>query len=231
MRVGRAPATVVAAALGLALVLVAGRAAGASVPGEQFRESAARVIRILEDPELQKPGRAADRRAALRQLANQVFDFEEMTKRTLARHWQARTPAERHEFTELFASLLERTYVSKIEQYQGEKFVYTGDSVDGDQATVRTKIVTKNGSEILVDYRMLRRGDRWLVYDVVIEHLSLVVNYRAQFDAIIRRASYAELVGKLRAKDVAAPAEVKVSPSALDSRGAPSRRQPGVQSP
>jgi phospholipid transport system substrate-binding protein len=100
----------------------------------------------------------------------------------------------------LFGDLLERTYISKIEGYSGERIVYAGEKVDGDQVTVRTRIVTKQGTEIPVDYRMFERDGRWLVFDVNIEGVSLVGNYRSQFNTIIVRSSYQELVTKLKAK-------------------------------
>jgi phospholipid transport system substrate-binding protein len=134
-------------------------------------------------------------------MAHEIFDFRELSQRALARHWHARTPAERDEFVELFSDLLERSYIGKIEMYSGgERIQYTTETVEGDQATVRTRIVTKSGTEIPVDYRLHRLGDSWLVYDVTIEGVSLVANYRAQFNRIIQGSSYTGLVAKLTAK-------------------------------
>ena len=124
----------------------------------------------------------------------------EIARRSLARHWQPLTEQQRNEFVALFADLLERSYISKIELYGGEKILYVGDRVDGDLATVSTKIITKNGTEVPVDYRLLKRGDHWLVYDVNIEGVSLVSNYRTQFNKIIQTASYYELVQKMKTK-------------------------------
>jgi phospholipid transport system substrate-binding protein len=90
--------------------------------------------------------------------------------------------------------------MSKIELYSGEPIQYLGERVDGDLATVATRIITKNGTEVPIDYRMLKRGDRWLVFDVSIEGVSLVANYRSQFNTIMQTASYAELVKKMRAR-------------------------------
>ncbi len=173
--------------------------AGAPAPIDQVRGSIQRVIRILEDPELRPETRTADRRAAMRKVANEFFDFAEVTKRSLGRHWQTRTPAEREELVRLFGDLLERTYVSRIELYSGEKILYLNESVQPDHAVVRTRIVTKQGTEIPVDYRLLSHGERWQAYDVVIEGVSLVANYRSQFDKILQ-AGYSELVKRLRAK-------------------------------
>ena len=143
-----------------------------------------------------------ERRAAIRKIANEIFDFTETTRRSLGPHWQNRTPQERDEVTRLFADLLERSYIGKIEMYSGEKIQYLGDTVEGRQATVRTKLVTKQGTEIPVDYRMQNTaGDKWLTYDVTIEGVSLVANYRAQFNKIVQSSGYKALVQKLAAKE------------------------------
>ena len=136
----------------------------------------------------------------IRTIANEIFDFSEISQRSLARHWPARTPAERQEFVQLFGDLLEHSYITKIEIYSGEKIQYTGEVPDGDQAVVKTRIVTKQGVEIPVDYRMFLRADRWRAYDVNIEGVSLVGNYRTQFNTVIQRAGYGDLVAKLKAK-------------------------------
>jgi phospholipid transport system substrate-binding protein len=189
-------------ALLLALVLSAVTAspAAAGVPSDQLKAQIDRVLKTLDDPELKKEGKARDRRAAVRKIANDIFDFGETARRSLGRHWQPRTPAERDEFVELFADLLERSYISKVELYGGEKIQYLGDTIDGEQAKVQTKLLTKGGNEIPIEYRMHRKGDRWLVYDVIIEGVSLVANYRTQFNKIIQTASYQELVKKMKAK-------------------------------
>ena len=182
------------------LMLLATVEARAGQPTDQLRAQIDRVLKVLEDPELKKEGRIKERRAAVRKIANGIFDFSETAKRSLARHWPPRTPTEREEFTTLFADLLERSYISKIELYGGEKIGYIGEMIDEDQATVRTKLVTKEGTEIPVDYRMLKREERWLVYDVNIEGVSLIANYRAQFNKIITTSSYQELVKKMKTK-------------------------------
>ena len=180
--------------------LLVGRDALAGVPTEQLRSAVDRVIKTLDDPAMKAEGKAGERRQAVRKIANEIFAWDETAKRALARHWQARTEAQRQEFVKLFGDLLERSYIARIENYGGEKITYLSDSIDDETAMVRTKIVTKQGSEVPVDYRMLRRGDRWLVYDVVIEGVSLVSNYRTQFNKIIQTSSYEELVKKMKSK-------------------------------
>ena len=134
-------------------------------------------------------------------IANEIFDFNEIAQAVAGPALAARSPKPSGTSScSLFADLLERSYISKIETYGGEKIEYTGERADGDLATVSTRIVTKNGTEVPVDYRLLKRGDRWLVYDVSIEGVSLVSNYRTQFNKIIQTTSYNELVSKLRNK-------------------------------
>jgi phospholipid transport system substrate-binding protein len=168
----------------------------AGPPTDQARQYTDQVRTVLENQTLPP----ADRRAAVRKIAVEIFDVAETAKRALGRHWQSRTAPERQEFTELFADLLESTYISRIDQYGGERLTYVSESIDGDYAVVRAKIVRPQGAEVPVEARMLRRGDRWLIYDVTIEGISLVSNYRSQFDRIIRTSSYEELVKRLRTK-------------------------------
>jgi phospholipid transport system substrate-binding protein len=187
-------------ALALLLLLPAAREALAGVATDQLKGAIDRVVKTLEDPGLKGQDKLLDRRRAVRKVANDIFDFSEIARRSLARHWQPLTDKQREEFVMLFADLLERSYISKIELYGGEKILYTNERIEGDLASVATRIVTKNGTDVPVDYRMLKRGDRWLVYDVNIEGVSLVSNYRTQFNKIIQTASYNELVQKMRTK-------------------------------
>jgi phospholipid transport system substrate-binding protein len=181
------------------VVLGAASRAWAGPPTEALKVGADRVVKVLTDPELKGPARIAERRKALRDVTDPIFDWTEMARRALGRHWQHRTDAEREEFVRLFHDLLERNYVSRIESYRGERIVFTGEAIDGDQATVRSKLLAVESRELAIDYRMLRRPDqRWVVYDILIEGVSLVANYRSQFDQVIRTASYEQLVAKLK---------------------------------
>lgn len=182
------------------LFVAAATIAHAGEPTEQLRTQVDEVLKVLEDPALRAPDKAQERRDVIRRVANQIFDFEETAKRALGPHWAARTPAERKEFVALFTDLLERSYVSRIEQYSGEKVAYAGDQVTGDQAVVKTRIAGKTGSEIPVDYRMMKTGNGWRVYDVNIEGVSLVANYRTQFNKIVQTESYQALVDRLKAR-------------------------------
>ncbi len=198
--------------LGLVVLAVAGLLVGApatahaGAPTDQLKASVEQIVKVLEDPGLKADAKAKDRRAAIRKEAEVVFDFTETAKRALGRHWQTLSEKDRQEFTGLFTDLIERAYIQKIERYSGERIAYAGEAIDGALATVRTRFVTKQGTEIPVDYRMQQRGDRWLVYDVSVEGVSLINNYRTQFDKIIQTSSYAELVRKMKAAEFAAPA-------------------------
>jgi phospholipid transport system substrate-binding protein len=181
----------------LVVSLAGGREAMAGQIADQMQSRLDRVIGILDDG---GKARADGRRAALREAAADIFDFTEITRRSLGRHWQTATPAEREELVVLFTGLLERSYLGRIEQYSGERIVIAGERVDGDVATVRTRLVARSGVQTPVDYRLHRAGDRWLAYDVSVEGVSLVASYRAQFNKIIQASSAQALVQRLRAK-------------------------------
>ncbi|HEY7521441.1 MAG TPA: ABC transporter substrate-binding protein [Methylomirabilota bacterium] len=176
------------------------REATAGAPTDQLRTQVDRVLKLLDDSALKAPEKAKERRAAVRKVADEIFDFGETARRSLGRHWAARTPEEREEFVKLFGDLLERSYISKIELYGGEKIQYIADKIEGETAIVQSKLLTKAGSEVPIDYRMLKKGERWLVYDVVIEGVSLVANYRTQFNKIIQTSSFQELVKKMKTR-------------------------------
>src|SRR4026207_174887 len=209
------PQRLAALAARLTTVAVAGllawapASADAGAPTDQLRTAVEQMVKILEDPTLKAAEREKERRAAIRREAETVFDFGETAKRALGRHWQALAEKARQAVTALFTGRSERAYISRIERYSGERVTYTGESVDGALASVRTRFVTKQGTEIPIDYRMQQRGDRWLVYDVVVEGVSLINNYRTQFDKIIQTSSYAELVRRLKAAEVTAPSAPK----------------------
>jgi phospholipid transport system substrate-binding protein len=186
--------------LAAVLALLVARDAVAGVPTDQLRGSIDLVLKVVTDPELKKAAMTAERRKRIRAVVNQIFDFTEISQRSLGRHWQARSPAEREQFVALFGDLLENAYITKIESYSGEKIQYPGDVIDGDLALVKTRIVTKQETEIPLDYRMFLNGGRWAVYDVSIEGISLIGNYRTQFNAVIQRSGYPDLVAKLKAK-------------------------------
>jgi len=210
-----------------ALLLWMASEAVAGPATDQLRGSVDAVLKILSDPELKKETKVAERRRAIRTVANEIFDFGEISRRSLATHWQARAPAERLEFVALFGDLLENAYITKIESYSGEKILYVGETTDGPLAVVRTQIVTRQGTAIPVEYRMFRPSERWRAYDVTIEGISLVSNYRAQFNTIITRSGYPDLVAKLKAKRDERPGarELQRSDAAAAAAGPPPLRE------
>ena len=189
----------------ISLLLLSGLAGFAPVPAEasvtdEVKRTVDEVVRVVADKELKKPQNEAKRRQLVKAAVGRIFDYEEMAKRSLATHWNTRTPTERKEFVQLFATLLENSYAGKIESYNQEKIVYLKETLDGEYAEVRSKVVTAKRDEYALDYRLMNKGGKWLVYDVVIEGVSLVSNYRSQFNKIITGQGYGELVKKLRTK-------------------------------
>lgn len=196
------PVTLLAALLFSALSLPA----YAGEPTETVRRHVTQTLQVLRDPALQGPSRAQERRAAVRRIARDAFDFAEMSRRALGSHWQQRTPAERERFVTAFTGLLERAYFSRIDSYEGGSSVrYLDETVADDTATVRTTVVTEKGSTIPVDYLMHREGTRWVVHDVRLEGVSLVANYRTQFHRVITTSSYDDLVRRIESKASGAP--------------------------
>jgi phospholipid transport system substrate-binding protein len=175
-------------------------AAAPSAPIEQLRGAINRVLEVLQDPAFKGEAHAAERRRTVRRIANEIFDFDETGRRALGQHWRALDQSQQREFVDLFADVLQLAYTSKIELYAGEKIQYTRERVDDGFATVSTRLITKKGTEIPIDYRMHERGGRWWIFDVSIEGVSLIANYRAQFDTIIRTSSLQELMRRMRSK-------------------------------
>lgn len=172
----------------------------AGEPTEKIRDTTDKIIAIVSNPELKGPGKEPDRRKLIRKVVDERFDWEEMTRRSLGTHWNARTPEEKKEFIALYGELLERTYLERVESYSGEKVLYQGENIDNSFATVNVKIVTAQNTEIPVEYRLRKKGNDWLVYDISIAGVSLVNNYRVQFSSILARSSYADLVKQLKKK-------------------------------
>ncbi len=160
------------------------------------------VVKIVSDKELKKYPQK--RRLALKKAIDVIFDYSEMSKRSLGRHWNERTPAEKKHFVELFATLLENSYADKIESYNNEKIEYIKEEGDNSYSEVRSRILTPSRDYFSLDYRLMNENGTWMVYDVVIEGVSLVSNYRSQFNNIISESGYGELLKKLenRSEDI-----------------------------
>ena len=201
----------------MAWMLVASAvAAPAAGPREIVQSAVNRVVVAIQsvdsvaDPSPAQRLVREQRRLDVRRVAADLFDFDEISRRALSRHWTARSPEEQVEFVRLFTDLLERTYIGRIESYSGEKIIYLGEVVDGPFATVRSKVVTRRRTETPLDYKLHLRDGRWKVYDVLIDHVSFVATYRSEFGRIIQKESYAALVERLRKQNVEAAALVRM---------------------
>ena len=185
--------------ISLVFILIA-TPARAGIPTERVRQTADQVLVILQDPRLRSESSQKERREQLRQTISARFDFGEMAKRSLGPHWQRATPAEQQEFVTLFTDLLQVSYADQIEAYNGEKIVYSREKENKDSAEVETKVVKKNGEELSVNYKLHSANGDWKVYDVIIENISLVNNYRSQFNHILAKSSINELFSRMRSK-------------------------------
>ncbi|MCF8114015.1 MAG: ABC transporter substrate-binding protein [Desulfotignum sp.] len=181
------------------LLLVAGNVT-ATPAQTQLKATIDALIDILKDDSLKGDANTAARRQALKKVIFERFDFEKMSQFSLARHWRDRTSKERQTFVDLFSRLLEDTYVAKIEAYTDEEVIYVKEQVRNDKAQINTKIVTDN-IEIPLDYRMYQtETGQWMVYDLVVEGVSLVANYRSQFTRMLESDSFESLINELEKK-------------------------------
>ena len=166
---------------------------------EAMKSTIDEVLKIIQDKELKQPGRAEERRQRLEEVVGDRFDYQEMSRRTLGASWNTLSDKDKQEFVGLFKTLLTSTYSDKVESYSGDGVQYINERTEKDYAEVRTKVLTGK-TEIPLDYRLLNKGVEWRVYDVVVDGVSLVSNYRGQFSKILRSSTYADLVDQLRKK-------------------------------
>lgn len=181
--------------------------ASAGEPTDLIRQTTDQVLKILEDPKLQGPEKRAERQARLHTIAEQAFDWQEMAQRALATHWRGRTPQQQQEFVGLFRDLVEGTYMNRLETATQEKqdIQYVGEQVDGSRAVVKTNVLTRRNQQVPIEYRLQKGNGGWKIYDVLVEGISLVNNYRAQFNQIISSSSYDALVQKMKSRQVDEP--------------------------
>ena len=168
-------------------------------PTDDVKKTVDEVVHIVSDREMKK--NEVKRRQALKKAISTMFDYSEMAKRSLGKHWNVRSPAEKKQFAELFATLLENSYAGKIESYNNEKIIYIKEIVEDEYAEIKSKVVTAARDEFTLDYRLFKHEGKWMVYDVIIEGVSLVSNYRSQFNKIIVANGYDKLVKKLQSKN------------------------------
>lgn len=182
----------------VALLASAGIAAAAG-PTETVQGAVQKVFTHQDGPAVRTVS-TAERKADIRKVAESLFDFQEMSRRSLGPAWGNVSPAEQEEFVRLFTNLVANAYMGKIEQYAGEPITYLDERVNGDEASVRSRVVTPKGSEVGIEYRLYRTADRWAVYDINVDGVSLVGSYKAQFNRLLQRGSFAELLKQLRQK-------------------------------
>ena len=189
------------------LLLLAFGATGFSLAGEpsnQIKQTTEKILAIVQSPALKGQDKDEERQAQMKKVVGERFDWASMSRSAIGKYWGGLSEAQRTEFTSLFSELIEKTYMSKVESYSGEKIQYKGDKIDGMYGVADVVIVTLRGADIPVSYRVQKKGAEWLVYDVSIEGVSLVNNYRSQIGAILNSSTYDALIGKIKAKIAAA---------------------------
>ena len=189
-------------ALAVAVLMALGSVVGDAQAGgatEAMKGTIDEVLRILQDKSLKQPGKSEERRRILEKVVGDRFDYAEMSRRALGAPWANLTEKEREEFVALFQTLLVNSYADKVEAYSGEGVQYINERTENEYAEVRTKVLTGK-TEIPLDYRLLQKASVWRVYDVVVDGVSLVNNYRGQFTKILRNGTFAELLDQLRKK-------------------------------
>lgn len=179
---------------GFALAFTVASFAGTS-PTDDIRASVDAIIAILNNEKLDHAGK----RSEITTVVYKRFDFRAMSQRTLATNWKNTTDEEKTRFVDLFSKLIENSYVGKLDSYTNEKVNYTGEKVDGKKAVVETIIITTS-ADIPVNYRVYQKGSQWLIYDVIIEGVSLISNYRSSYQEIMKNEGFDGLLTKMQAK-------------------------------
>lgn len=172
----------------------------AGEPTEAIRGAVNQGVEILQNAKFDSQKQRTQVIDQLRQIVYPLFDFNEMAKRSLGANWRRANPQQQKEFVLTFTALLEKTYADQIDLYNGQKVLYTGESIDGDYAQVDSRIVDKDGQTYSVVYRLHKVDGKWKIYDVIAENISLVNNYRSQFNRVIARSSFDELLKTMKEK-------------------------------
>ena len=180
------------------ILLFSGKAANAGEPTEAIRGAVNQGVEILKSAKLDNQKQRVQVIDRLRQIVYPLFDFNEMAMRSLGPNWRRLNPQQQKEFASTFTALLEKTYADQIDLYDGQQVVYAGESVDGDYARVDSRIIDKKGQTYSVAYRLHKVDGKWRIYDVVAENISLVNNYRAQFNRVIAKSSFEELLKTMK---------------------------------
>lgn len=170
------------------------------------------VFRVLALAQSQVGGDGGRQRAEIRQVAEGLFDFDGMARRMLAERWTDGTPQEQKEFVRLFTDLLERSYLTMVATHTPLAVTFQDESISGSYAQVRSRLVTDRGEEMPIEYRLADSNGRWAVYDVVVGGVSLISSYRSQFNSILRRSSFAQLLERMRGREAAAAVRAEEGP-------------------
>lgn len=172
----------------------------AGAPTDQIKATVDEALVLLKDGRFKSPAKLQERRSELKKILFTRFDFTEMGRRSLGAHWRRRSPKEQEEFVRIFTDLLERQYAGIIESYTNEKIVYVNERTEGEFAEVHSKVFTAKGQEFSINYKAQLVAGDWKVYDVIAEDISIVNNFRSQFNRVISNSSYEELIRRLREK-------------------------------
>jgi phospholipid transport system substrate-binding protein len=180
------------------MVVCSCKLANAGEPTEAIRDAVNQGVEILKNAKLDSQKQRAQVIDRLRQIVFPLFDFNEMAMRSLGANWRRINPQQQKEFVSTFTALLEKTYADQIDLYNGQQVVYTGETVDGDYAQVDSRIIDKGGQTYSVVYKVHKVEGKWKIYDVVAENISLVNNYRSQFNRVIAKSSFEELLKRMK---------------------------------
>ena len=178
----------------------AARPLHAGAPTEEIRTAIDQGVEVLKSAKLDNNKQRSQVINQLREIVYTRFDFEEMAKRSLGSHWRRLNPQQQKEFVSAFTELLETTYADKIDLYEGQQVEYIGETIDKNYAEVNTRVVGKNRQTYTVDYKLHEIVGKWRIYDVIAENISLVNNYRSQFNRVIVNSSIEELIKRIRQK-------------------------------
>jgi len=185
----------------LAVSIGLARPASGAGPQESVQAVMSAVSAILVNSNLQGTDKDQERKQRVRHIILEAFDFQEMAREVLGTHWGKLTPEQRVEFTDLFGNLFERSYSRMVLRFLGERSTtYGTESIQQERATVMTTLLSKRDAKLPVDYQLIHHGEQWLIYDVVVDGISLAMNYRAQFNKILHTSSYETLVQRIKSK-------------------------------
>jgi phospholipid transport system substrate-binding protein len=186
--------------LSLAIAIGDGTLLLAGEPLDLVKSAVERAIQVLKDPKLKSPDKKKERIERLKEIINPIFDYEEMARRSMGPHWRRLTPAEQREFYNLFRGFLEKVYSDQVDLYDSQRAVFGRETIDQDYAQVESVVIDAKRVESPVVYRLKRTDGKWKVYDVIVENISIVNNYRSQFDRVISKSSFDELKRMLKEK-------------------------------